>query len=82
MKLKAVLEFSTCNIEEIYRIAKCEEVKKNRSEISIQKKKNCVLFIIKAEDLQAFKSSFNLVVRILDIYQRTYEVLKENVRGN
>jgi tRNA threonylcarbamoyladenosine modification (KEOPS) complex Pcc1 subunit len=47
-----------------------EESKKDRASYTITKKKDCLIFKIKAKDIVAFKAMLNTITKILEVHEK------------
>ena len=76
MKYDLMLTFKIDNPDKLYEIIECEAGKKDRSELKIEKEKDNINFRITANDSIALKSSMNVVIKILTIYEKTESMIK------
>jgi tRNA threonylcarbamoyladenosine modification (KEOPS) complex Pcc1 subunit len=76
MKYGLVLTFNVNDPEKVFRIFALEAGKKDRSEIKIEKGKDKIIFKVKSKDSVALKASANLIIKILTIYEKTLEMVK------
>lgn len=76
MKYNLVLTIDTKNPDKFFQIVKSEEGRKDRSEIKVRKAEQKVIFNISAGDPVAMKASVNLILKILTIYEKTENLVK------
>jgi len=76
MKYSLVLSFSTDIPDKIFRIFSPEAGKKDRAEIKIEKADKEVVFRVSANDSVALKSSVNIILKILSVYEKTEKLMK------
>lgn len=69
MKIKARIEVEG-DAEKIYKAFKPELIKKERSEYTIKKFKNRVVFDITAKDPVALRATMNAITQMLTVYQK------------
>ena len=74
MKYNLKFVFSPPHATKFIEIFESEVGKKDRSEITIKKKGEKVYFDIKASDLTALKAAANLIIKMLQIYEKTIEL--------
>jgi hypothetical protein len=80
MKYEVVLNISTKDPDEFYKVAAIEAGVKDRSGIYIEKGNKEVIFKISSADSTALKASLNLVQKIITIYEKTEALVEENGR--
>lgn len=76
MKYNLVLTIDTKNPDKFFQIVNSEGGRKDRSEIKVRKAEQKVIFNISAGDPVAMKASVNLILKILIIYEKTENLVK------
>jgi len=64
--------------DKIYRCFSTESMEKERSNFSIRKSKNKVVFEIKAKDAVAFRATMNMITQLLTVYEKVKKIEHEN----
>ncbi|MCK5282044.1 MAG: hypothetical protein KAK00_01420 [Nanoarchaeota archaeon] len=76
MKYNLVLAVDAENPEKLFQIIQPEINKKKRSEIKVKKEKQKIILEVSAIDAIALKASTNLLLKILEIYEKSKELIE------
>jgi tRNA threonylcarbamoyladenosine modification (KEOPS) complex Pcc1 subunit len=66
------------DIDQIYKLFASEDRELNRSRYSITKSKKELVFNIDADDATALKTAFNMITKVLSVWEKTKSITKKD----